>query len=523
MIVLTLVSMVLNASYHYGWAKMMLILLNTLSITITYHVFNVDYAVMSSYFPLIFCFAYFFDLSSEQKPFGVGLVFVLLCIASNFLLPRQYFYAVNLAPELAASSNLFHILISFGITGLLVWVILKNQISTKKKLIEAKNEAEQYNKLQSDFLANISHEIRTPLNGIIGMSELLKSTKEKEEFDEYLRTIRASGHLLNAIVSDVLDISKLEAGELELNKSSFRLRSSVKNSYNMVSASIKKKPLKIVSHVEEAIPEFLKGDRNRLEQIMSNLLNNAVKFTDDGEITLEVRKVAESDAAVELQFLIKDTGIGIPRAKQEMLFNRFYQVGHAQDHKYPGTGLGLSICKSLVELMEGNIWVESELGRGSCFYFVARFEKAFDQTQSKLKSEKLLDLSRYTILVVEDNPVNQMVIMKMLERMNAVVTLAEDGIEAEELLDQRSFDLVFMDLQMPRQDGLDTTRHVRAKPLVKQPYIVALTANAFQESMDQCAEAGMNDYLSKPVIMSDLQKICEMFLKSNEALVPSRD
>jgi len=514
MIILTVTALWLNAIHHYGWAKALLIGLNTLSITITYHVFNVDYAVMSSYFPLVFCFAYFFDLSKERKPFVLGLIFVAVCIASNFLLPRQYFFAVNLSSDLVESSNLFHILISFAITGLLMRVILKNQITTNRKVVEAKNEAVRYNQLQTDFLANISHEIRTPLNGIVGISELLKTAQSREDFEEYLRTIRASGRLLNSIISDVLDITKLEANQIELESKEFRLRGSIRNSLNITRTEIKDRPVSCSAIVDDEVPLYLNGDRNRLEQILSNLLNNAIKFTKEGGITLRVSVVSKTDQNIELQFVIQDTGPGIPVEKQGFLFDRFYQVNSARNREKNGAGLGLAICKSLVELMGGVIWVESEVGTGSKFYFTARFG-LHDPMQSMDKSvSNFVDLTDYATLVVEDNKINQMVIMKMLEQMNASVTLVEDGYAAEKLMISRPFDLVFMDLQMPGQDGLVTTRNVRAAEDVHQPYIIALTASAFQETKDECRAAGMNAYLSKPVLMSDLKEVSENYLRS---------
>jgi signal transduction histidine kinase len=365
MIVLTVISLILNKARKYGMAKVILFGLNSLSLWLTYHVFNVNYAALSSFFPIIFCFAFFFDFEKERKYLIWATSIVSVAIISSFLLPRQLIYAINLEAAVRDSSNLYHILISFFLTGLVVWVILKNQTKTTQLLSKAKEEAEKYTRLQTDFLANVSHEIRTPLNGIVGITELLKSNTSEEETSQYLKTIRASGHLLSSIINDVLDVSKLEAQKIVLQKKAFRLESSIVNCVNITSTALATQKVFLNSVIDSNIPKYVSGDRNRLEQILSNLLNNAIKFTKEGKIEISAQLLNVTNNTVEIQFAISDTGIGISDQEQEQLFNRFYQVNSSKNRIYRGTGLGLSICKNLVELMGGRLKVSSKPNIGS--------------------------------------------------------------------------------------------------------------------------------------------------------------
>jgi signal transduction histidine kinase/CheY-like chemotaxis protein len=506
MIVLTVISLILNKARKYGMAKVILFGLNSLSLWLTYHVFNVNYAALSSFFPIIFCFAFFFDFEKERKYLIWATSIVSVAIISSFLLPRQLIYAINLEAAVRDSSNLYHILISFFLTGLVVWVILKNQTKTTQLLSKAKEEAEKYTRLQTDFLANVSHEIRTPLNGIVGITELLKSNTSEEETSQYLKTIRASGHLLSSIINDVLDVSKLEAQKIVLQKKAFRLESSIVNCVNITSTALATQKVFLNSVIDSNIPKYVSGDRNRLEQILSNLLNNAIKFTKEGKIEISAQLLNVTNNTVEIQFAISDTGIGISDQEQEQLFNRFYQVNSSKNRIYRGTGLGLSICKNLVELMGGRLKVSSKPNIGSTFSFHAFFEKA-QQQQLEIVTHLTKDLGHLKVLVVEDNAVNRMVITKMLNQFNIDSAVAHDGHEAVLKVQSERFDVILMDIQMPNLDGLDATKVIRQIEKIRQPKIIALTANYSNEDIKKATQSGMDDYLTKPLLIKELERV----------------
>ena len=506
MIVLTVIALRLNAKMNYGLAKVVLFGLNSLSLWLTYHVFNVDYAALSSFFPIIFCFAFFFDFSKEKKYLVIATTLVMLAVVSSFIVPRQLIYAINLEADVRAASNLYHIVISFILTALVVWAVLENQARTTLSLSKAKDEAEKYTQLQTEFLANISHEIRTPLNGIVGLAELLKSSKSKEQTAEYLKTIRASGHLLSSIINDVLEVSKLEAHKITLQRSPFRFESSIVNCVNITSTALASNAVMLNYAIDPRIPKYVIGDRNRLDQVLSNLLNNAIKFTKKGEIKIGAKLLSEDEKHAHVQFNVSDSGIGISLTAQKRLFDRFYQVNSAKNRSYRGTGLGLAICKNLVELMGGTIAVQSEPNVGSTFSFNIQFVKSTEPI-AETKDPNTMNLSHLKVLVAEDNAINRMVISKMLDQFNISAIIAHDGKEAVAKTVNEKFDIILMDIQMPNMDGLEASQLIRQSLEITQPIIIALTANYSREDIEKAKLSGMDDFLSKPLFIKDLESM----------------
>ncbi|MEQ8239514.1 MAG: ATP-binding protein, partial [Cyclobacteriaceae bacterium] len=415
-------------------------------------------------------------------------------------------YAINLEADVKAASNLYHIVISFLLTALVVWAVLQHQTKTTLSLNKAKDEAEKYTQLQTEFLANISHEIRTPLNGIVGLAELLRSSKSKEQTSEYLKTIRASGHLLSSIINDVLEVSKLEAHKIVLQHFTFRLESSIVNCVNITSTALASNEVVLHYSVDPKIPKYVMGDRNRLDQVLSNLLNNAIKFTKKGEINIVAKLLSEDEKHANVQFSISDTGIGISEDAQKRLFDRFYQVSSAKNRSYRGTGLGLAICKNLVELMGGTIEVQSEPNVGSTFSFTLEFDKSTEPI-SEPKEPNAIDLGHIKILVAEDNAINRMVITKMLDQFNISSVIALDGKEAVEKAISEKFDIILMDIQMPNMDGLEASQLIRKIKNITQPTIIALTANHSRDDIEKAKQSGMDDFLSKPLFIKDLESM----------------
>jgi len=375
-------------------------------------------------------------------------------------------------------------------------------------------EAEAANRAKSNFLANMSHEIRTPINAIIGMTEICKKTEDLERKNYALVKIEgASTHLLG-IINDVLDMSKIEANKLELSPIRYNFNSMLQKSINVINFRLDEKHQKLSINVDKNIPQFLIGDDQRLTQVITNLLSNAVKFTPkEGEIALDAFLIGAIEDAYELRIEIADNGIGISAEQQKKLFNAFGQADSGTSRTYGGTGLGLVISKRIVELMDGKIWIESEAGKGSRFIFTIITKKSEDEPSEDIsgKSQDTSDNNKYIftgkkLLLVEDIEINREIIISLLEDTELIIDTAENGKDALDMIlaAPDKYDVIFMDLQMPHMDGLESTRLIRMheasiKSTKKRIPIIAMTANVFKEDIDACFAVGMDDHLGKPV------------------------
>lgn len=385
--------------------------------------------------------------------------------------------------------------------------------------------AKDANLSKSQFLANMSHEIRTPMNGILGMIDVMSMTRLSKEQQGYLRTIQSSSDTLLTILNDILDYSKIEAGKVQISHEAFSVKETLQDIYNLFLASVKHKNIRIEIDIPKDLPNYVWGDENRLRQILSNLVGNAVKFTSEGSITLKLDVLEKNQKKVKLKFVVQDTGIGISESDQQQLFDRFTQVGHQNGKKTSGTGLGLAISKMLLELMEGDIGVKSTVGIGSEFYIVVGFEIAEDylpatelNKPSNISSMKK-GLDQMDILVVEDDETSLQMMRIILSKLKAKVTTAGDGEQALKILGEANFDLILMDVNMPIMDGLTTSIKIRELGLLNKSNIpmpiIAMTAYAMSGDKDKCLNAGMTDYLSKPVEFDQLMETIHRYWGGN--------
>jgi PAS domain S-box-containing protein len=399
---------------------------------------------------------------------------------------------------------------------------ITDRIKSEFELRKSKDAAEAASRAKSAFLANMSHEIRTPLNAVIGMTEMVLDSQLEPEQRDYLRMVRDSGDALLTVINDVLDFSKIEAGKMDLEYVEFPLRESVSTAIRSLALRAKTQGLDLTCHVAEDVPEYVVGDPGRLRQVLLNLVGNAIKFTEHGQVSLHVGAVESSDSNLTIRFAVRDTGIGIPVEKQVLIFAAFEQADSSMTRRFGGTGLGLAISAKLVELMGGKLTVNSEVGVGSTFQFDAEFIPATGEP-AELR-EPPLELSEFSvgslrILLAEDSLVNQKLAVGLLEKRGHEVTVVGNGKQALEAALHGQFDLVLMDVQMPEMDGLEATAIIRKDELNTERHlpIIAMTAYAMKGDRRRCLEAGMDSYVAKPIRANELFATIEYTLAALRA------
>jgi signal transduction histidine kinase/ActR/RegA family two-component response regulator len=386
-------------------------------------------------------------------------------------------------------------------------------------LAQALEKEVEANKAKSEFVSMISHEMRTPLNAIIGFSEILADPERAanlgaQQHKDYIGNISTASRGLLSLINDILDLAKIEAGKLELEIIDFNHAELVRQLFDTYKITAKGKPVEVILNVDPNIPDFLRGDPNRLSQVINNLFSNALKFTESGQVELSVKELEAKDAnAHRIEYCVRDSGIGMSQEVMEKLFQPFVQADNSMSRKFGGTGLGLNISKQLSAAMGGKIWAESEHGKGSSFYFIVQYDAAdmgsAANTVAKAKEEDRLE--GFTILLVEDDLINQELAKYLIETEGAELDIASNGLEAVDAVQSKNYDLVLMDLQMPICDGYTATLKIRNELNNTNLTIIAMTANAASDVKARCMEVGMNDFLTKPFIIEDLLQTIEKY------------
>ncbi len=432
-----------------------------------------------------------------------------------------YFNAANsIKNSVLTTHAVAWLFVSFTLFIFILFIrnLLVQMQKNEQELIAARIEAEKSELAKGQFLATMSHEIRTPMNGVLGINQLLAATKLNQEQQDYVNTMTHSGQTLLAIINDILDFSKMSAGEMQLHSKDFDLKELVNETVNLLVEVALEKQIMLLRDIANDCPNMLKGDNHRLQQVLFNLLGNAIKFTHQGQVKLQVKIKSLNDDNVRLLFEITDTGIGISPEKLSKLFTPFTQADSSITRDFGGTGLGLTISKNIVEMMDGEINVKSTPDVGSIFSFELPFF-IVSHAETSIIDNKFddLNISKKHILLVEDNRINQKVASLMLKSLGCELTLACNGQEAIEYFENGQFDLILMDCQMPVMGGLEATKKIRQlESGASYIPIIAVTANAMESDKESCIAAGMDDFITKPLDKVELTKKIRYWLVKDQ-------
>jgi len=462
---------------------------------------------------------------TSRKSFWTYYTFVRTALADH--IAGEHRYLSRLHRENGTKLLIFLIGVLLMLHLILVFLLrpIAREVDKDYQLMEKeRDDAVAANNAKSRYLSTMSHVIRTPLNGVLAMTDLLLETDLTFEQRDYLGIVQASGKSLLSVISDILDFSRIESNQLELITMNFDLKQLVDQVVAGFDDEIGEKDIQLIVFFEPDVPNHILGDPKRLHQILSNLLSNSIKFTRKGEVVLRVSVQPGAQNNQELLFSVSDTGMGIPEEKQKTLFMPFKESGNLLERRFEGTGLGLALSARLVALMGGAIWCESEINKGSTFYFTLPLKKATGRiTQPAREDDSLripeqpagisapLSDSQVSVLLAEDNTINQRLMERLMERIGYKLDVARDGREAVKMASKKKYDIIFMDLQMPEMDGIEATRHILSEAGEPKPQIIAMTANVSREDKELCLKTGMVDYVAKPVSPDKIKEVMRKY------------
>jgi signal transduction histidine kinase/CheY-like chemotaxis protein len=491
-----------------SWAASLIVFIPLLNVFELDEGFSGPYGFYYNFFPILL--ANFILFTRKERIFPItGIILsaiVLVCTNVEGWSPRLYSRFPEYAPD-AFPLHILNFVISLITTLFGIKFLVQAYQKTETRLKHALMKAEELADLKTQFLSNMSHEIRTPMNAVIGMTNLLMEEHPRKDQQDRLNVLKFSADNLLHIINDILDYSKLEAGKVSFENKPFQLHDTITHVYKGLEPLAIEKGIQLELICDEHLPNLVKGDMNRLVQVINNLAQNAIKFTDQGSVIIRV----ENHGNHTIGFSIEDTGIGIPDDKLNLIFERFSQVYADSNRKYGGTGLGLAISSKLLELQNSKLKVKSKIGEGSCFSFSIQLQRVIETSETDLLKQKIPSHHplNCNILLAEDNAINQLVARNFIEKWGANLDIASNGLEAVNMAKENTYDLILMDLQMPEMDGYEATRLIRKLPgdhFSRIP-IIALTASSIVEVQEQYILAGMNNYMRKPFVPEELYQM----------------
>ena len=502
-ILLQLFGLYLNFRKQYALAKVILYLGCNLVMLVAFNTSNVDYSLICFAFPILITFELVFDVKNEVLSLITSFSITVISILCCFILPKYIFLEHIIPSNLLKQFIALNYIFSFSLCIIFVLLIFKMHSKAQQRLIAAVDDAEKANKAKSDFLSNISHELRTPLNGIIGTTNLLLQEDDKDQQKKYKDVLQhTTDHLLN-LINHILDFSKIKVGKIHLDSNVFNLKHILTKLCNVYKEQNSNTKIQFLFEIDESLDVQITSDDLRLKQILHNLLSNAFKFTSKGTVFFKATLKEVYANKMVIQFVVKDTGLGINDEQQKHIFESFEQADNSTTRNYGGTGLGLSICKELVALFGAQLHLQSQYQKGSTFSFEITVQKTAEEDfLSEKPTSNNLILKNINILVAEDNKVNMMVLLSFLKKWKATVDSVENGELALEAFKTKEYDLILMDLEMPQMDGYTAIKEIRK--LSNTIPVIAFTAALYDGMASDLKNKGFNDYLHKPFNPSDL-------------------
>jgi signal transduction histidine kinase/CheY-like chemotaxis protein len=507
MIITGLMGLLFNKYRYYDLGRSFFITSFCIILSFACNTLDIGLYFVPFYFPAFMSFSLYYDLEKDLKNAVINLCICVGCAVLAILLPNQYFYSEIIDADWVHFIRNLNYLLSFALTIVFIFFTVFHIYKSGRQLIEAKEKAELAAQVKSRFLSNMSHEMRTPLNGIIGTVNLLLHETDKREQQQYLEVLKHSSEHMFNVVNDVLDFSKIEAGKMEFSRDTFNMKKFLENIHTVFKNQFHDKNILFEVNIDPNLDRHFVSDETRLRQVLNNLIGNAQKFTDQGKVECNAKLVSSDSNQASINFSIKDTGIGLGREKLEMVFEAFNQGELSTTRRYGGTGLGLTISRKIVSSLGGNLQVESEVKKGSVFYFTLTLPFAKNRTviTDKNKIGTLESLKGTKVLVAEDSTINMKIARKFLERWEVEVHEATNGEEAVERFRQGHHDLLLLDLDMPVMDGFTALKEIRK--FHKNIPIIAFTAAVLPEMEKELTEKGFNGFLQKPFRPEELHKL----------------